>query len=288
MGGADTLPPVKFGVHLAQVNPRAFVDVAVGADRLGYESVWMAEHLVLPVEMGGSPYPGADHPPIPPELPVFDAWNYLSFLAARTERVRLGTHVYNLALRHPFVSARAIQTLDIISGGRVEVGVGAGWLASEYGAAGVDFASRGRRLDESIEVCRRLWTDATVEHHGEFFDFGPVKFEPKPVQRPHPPIVVGGDSHAALRRAAHLGDGWAPMAQTPETLPEALAELERLRSDAGRADAAFEVTITARNPSTDEINAYTDAGVDRLIVSPWERSRDALDGLRTFAAAHLG
>lgn len=279
---------MKFGVHLAQVNPKGFVDVAVEADRLGYESVWMAEHLVLPVDMGGSPYPGSDHPPIPPELPVFDAWNHLSFIAASTERVRLGTHVYNLALRHPFVSARAIQTLDILSGGRVEVGVGAGWLASEYEAAGVDFAGRGRRLDEAIEVCRRLWTEETVEHHGEFFDFGPVKFEPKPVQRPHPPIVVGGDSQTALRRAARLGDGWAPMAQTPETLPEALAELERLRSDAGRADAAFEVTITARNPSTDEINAYTDAGVDRLIVSPWERSRDALDGLRTFAAAHLG
>ncbi len=279
---------MKFGVHLAQVNPKAFVDVAVEADRLGYESVWMAEHLVLPVDMGGSPYPGSDHPPIPPELPVFDAWNYLSFIAARTERVRLGTRVYNLALRHPFVSARAIQTLDIISGGRVEVGVGAGWLASEYEAAGVDFAGRGRRLDESIEVCRRLWTDETVEHHGEFFDFGPVKFEPKPVQRPHPPIVVGGDSKAALRRSAALGDGWAPMAQTPDTLPEALAELEKLRSGAGRADAAFEVTITARNPSSDEIDAYADAGVDRLIVSPWERSREALEGLRRFAEAHLG
>lgn len=277
---------MKFGVHLAQVNPKAFVDVAIEADRLGYESVWMAEHLVLPVDMGGSPYPGSDHPPIPPELPVFDAWNYLSFISARTERVRLGTHVYNLALRHPFVSARAIQTLDIVSGGRVEIGVGAGWLASEYEAAGVDFAGRGRRLDEAIEVCRRLWTEETVEHHGEFFDFEPVKFEPKPAQRPHPPIVVGGDSKAALRRAARLGDGWAPMVQTPETLPEALAELERLRNDAGRADEPFEVTITARNPSTDEIDAYADAGVDRLIVSPWERSREALDGLRTFAEAH--
>lgn len=278
---------MKFGVHLAQVNPKVFVDVAVEADRLGFESVWMAEHLVLPVEMGGSPYPGSDHPPIPPELPVFDAWNYLSFLAARTERVRLGTHVYNLALRHPFVSARAIQTLDIVSGGRVEVGVGAGWLASEYQATGVDFSTRGRRLDEAIEVVRRLWTEATVEHHGEFFDFGPVKFEPQPVQEPHPPIVVGGDSKAARRRAAFLGDGWAPMAPDLDSLPDVLAELRRLRDEAGRGDEPFAVTITARNPATDEIEAYAEAGADRLIVSPWERSREALDGLRTFADTHL-
>lgn len=278
---------MKFGVHLAQANPKGFVDVAVEADRLGYESVWMAEHLVLPVEMGGSPYPGSDHPPIPPELPVFDAWNYLAFLAAETERVRLGTHVYNLALRHPFVAARAIQTLDIVSGGRVEVGVGAGWLESEYEAAGVDFASRGRRLDEAIEVCRRLWSEETVEHHGEFFDFDPVKFEPKPVQRPHPPIVVGGDSRAALRRAARLGDGWAPMAQNLDSLPDTLAELRRLRDHAGRDGEPVEVTITARHPSPDEVRAHAAAGVDRLIVSPWERSRDALDGLRTFAETHL-
>lgn len=278
---------MKFGVHLAQVSSKAFVDVAVEADRLGFESVWMAEHLVLPVEMGGSPYPGADHPPIPPELPVFDAWNYLSFLAARTERVRLGTHVYNLALRHPFVSARTIQTLDVVSGGRVEVGIGAGWLASEYEATGVDFASRGRRLDEALHVVRRLWTEEAVEHHGEFFDFGPVKFEPKPVQDPHPPIVVGGDSKAALRRAARLGDGWAPMAQDLDSLPAALGELRRLRDEAGRGDEPVEVTITARNPSPDEIDAYAGAGVDRIIVSPWERSREALDGLRTFAEANF-
>ncbi|MEY2436590.1 MAG: hypothetical protein QOF97_1426, partial [Acidimicrobiaceae bacterium] len=193
---------IKLGVALGRLNPAFFVDVTEEADRLGYESVWLPEHLVFPVVMAGSPFAGDDHPPVPPSTPVFDAFAYLSYLAGRTQQIRLATHVYNLGLRHPFVAARAIATLDIVSGGRAIAGVGASWLAEEWTAVGLDFATRGRRLDEALEVCRRLWTEEVVEHHGEFFDFDPVMFEPKPVQRPHPPIVVGGESKPALRRAA--------------------------------------------------------------------------------------
>ena len=193
---------MKFGVALGRLNPAFFVAVVDEAERLGYESVWLPEHLVFPIEMGGSPFPGEEHPPVPPSTPVFDAFAYLSFLAGRTERVKLATHVYLLGLRHPFISARAIATLDIVSGGRAIVGIGAGWLSTEWDAVGLDFASRGRRVDEALDVCRRLWTDEVIEHHGEFFDFGPVMFEPKPVQKPHPPVIVGGESAPALRRGA--------------------------------------------------------------------------------------
>jgi alkanesulfonate monooxygenase SsuD/methylene tetrahydromethanopterin reductase-like flavin-dependent oxidoreductase (luciferase family) len=159
---------VKFGVALGRLNPAFFTEVTVEADRLGYESAWLPEHLVFPVHMTRSPHPGQEHPPVPPETPVFDAFAFLSFLAGRTDRIRLGTHVYLLGLRHPFAAARAVQTLDVVSGGRAEIGIGAGWLESEWEAVGLDFHTRGRRLDEAIEVCRRLWRDRVVEHHGRF------------------------------------------------------------------------------------------------------------------------
>jgi probable F420-dependent oxidoreductase len=278
---------VKFGLALGRVNPRFFVDVTVEADRLGFESVWLPEHLVLPVGMTSSPHPGEDVPPVPPSVPVFDCFAYLSYLAGRTERIRLGTHVYNLALRHPFVAARAVQTLDVVSGGRAEVGIGASWLAEEWDAAGLDFHTRGRRLDEALAVCIRLWSEDVVEHHGEFFDFGPVMFEPKPTQKPWPPIHVGGESDAALRRAARVGDGWIGITHTLESVRRPVELLSKLRHDAGRADQPFEVTLGGPVETRDDVARWEDAGVDRLIVAPWARSRDAVEGMQRFADALL-
>src|SRR5438445_5713416 len=123
---------MRFGVALGRLNPAFFLAVTDEAERLGFESVWLPEHLVFPVEMTRSPYPGDEHPPVPPSTPVFDVFAYLAHLAARTRRIRLATHVYNLALRHPFVAARAVQTLDIVSGGRAEIGLGADWLAGDW------------------------------------------------------------------------------------------------------------------------------------------------------------
>src|SRR5437588_11696363 len=145
---------MKFGVALGRLNPALFVEITEEAERLGFESIWLPEHLVLPVQMSRSPFPGEEHPPVPPSTPVFDAFAYLSSLAGRTSTIRLATHVYNLGLRHPFIAARAVQTLDLTSGGRAICGVGAGWLESEWSADGLDFASRGRRLDGGLEVCR--------------------------------------------------------------------------------------------------------------------------------------
>jgi probable F420-dependent oxidoreductase len=273
---------VKFGVALGRLNPAFFTEVTVEADRLGYESAWLPEHLVFPVHMTRSPHPGQEHPPVPPETPVFDAFAFLSFLAGRTDRIRLGTHVYLLALRHPFAAARAVQTLDVVSGGRAEVGIGAGWLESEWDAVGLDFHTRGRRLDEAIEVCRRLWRDRVVEHHGRFYDFEPVMFEPKPVQQP-PPLHVGGESEAALRRAARLGDGWIGMGHTLESAGEAISRLRELRSEFGRSSDSFEVTLSGAVNGADDVRRWEEVGVDRLIVSPWRRSREASDGLQRFS-----
>jgi len=257
--------------------------IVVEADRLGLESVWMPEHLVLPVDMSGSPFAGAEHPPLPANSNVLDCFTYLSYLAARTTRVRLGTHVYLLGLRHPFVAARAVQTLDLVSGGRAEIGIGAGWLRTEWTAAGFDPGTRGRRLDEVLSVCRRLWTEEVVEHHGEFYDFGPVMFEPKPVQKPHPPILVGGESDAALRRAALAGDGWIGLGHSIESVAAPIATLTALRQECGRGDDPFQFVCTGSVESRDDVMRWEEAGVTRLIVGPWRRSLESLDGLRRFA-----
>ena len=274
---------MKFGIALGALNSHFHLDATEEAERLGYESVWLPEHLVLPVQMSRSPHPGDEHPPVPPTTPVFDAFAYLGFLAARTRHVRLGTHVYNLGLRHPFIAARAVQTLDLLSGGRVEFGIGASWLEEEWRAIGLDFASRGRRVDESIEVCKRLWTEPEVAHDGEFFHFDAVAFEPKPLQQPWPPILVGGESGAALRRAARAGDGWIGMGHTFESASGQIARLRELRGEYGRDTAPFQICLGGPVASADDVRRWEELGVTRLVVSPWRRSPDAVDGLRRFA-----
>ena len=278
---------MKFGVALGALNPHFHLDCVEVAERLGYESVWLPEHLVLPVAMSRSPRPGEDHPPVPAQTPVFDAFTYLAFLAARTSTVRLGTHVYNIGLRHPFVSARAVATLDIVSGGRFEFGIGASWLEQEWIAAGLEFSTRGRRVDEIIGVAKRLWTEATVEHHGDFFDFDAVAFEPKPVQEPWPPILVGGESTAALRRAAQLGDGWIGMGHTIESAAASIRQLLEFRRAAERPTDDFQICLGGTIESRSDVERFEALGVTRLIVSPWKRSPDAVDALMRFAEAFV-
>ncbi len=274
---------MRYGIALGRLNPVFFVECTLEAERLGYESVWLPEHLVFTTLMSRSPHPGEDQPPVPPTTPIFDAFTYLGFLAGRTERVRLGTHVYNIGLRHPFVSARAVQTLDLVSGGRVEFGVGASWLEEEWIAAELDFHTRGRRVDEALTVCKRLWTEDEVSHYGEFFNFDGVVFEPKPLQRPWPPILVGGESDAALRRAARLGDGWIGMGHDFESGAGQIARLRALLVERGRDVDEFQFCLGGPVDSAADLTRWGDLGVTRLIVSPWARSPEAVDGMRRFA-----
>lgn len=271
---------MKFGLALGALNPACWVDVTVEADRVGFESVWLPEHLVLPIEMAGSPYAGSKHPPLAPGTPVFDVFTYTGYLAGRTTRIRLGTYVYNIGLRHPFVSARAAATLDILAEGRFLFGLGAGWLRSEWEAAGLDFASRGARIDEILDICRRLWTEPEVAHEGPFFSFGPVAFEPKPSTSGGPPLHFGGDGPAAIRRAATLGAGWMPMNHHARDLPAALERLGQVASDAGRSRP--EVTLAAAVGNVADIEELERLGVDRLIVRPWRRSAEAAASLADF------
>jgi probable F420-dependent oxidoreductase len=274
---------MKFGIALGRLNPAFFEDVTLETERLGFESVWLPEHLIFTSKMSRSPHPGETHPPVPPDTPIYDAFAYLAFLAGKTERVRLGTHVYNLGLRHPFIAARAVQTLDIVSGGRVEFGIGASWLEEEWVAAELDFATRGRRVDEALEVCKALWTQDDVSHHGEFFNFDGAVFVPKCVQQPYPPILVGGESGAALRRAARAGDGWIGMAHDFESGAAQIAKLRELLDAQDRDPAAFQYCLGGPVDSADDVARWAEIGVTRLIISPWRRSKEAIDGLQKFA-----
>lgn len=277
---------MKFAVTFGRMHPRIWVEAAETADRVGFESAWLPEHLVLPLAMAGSPFEGADHPPVPPNTQLFDPGSMLSFLAARTTSIRFGTYVYLLGLRHPFITARAFGTLDWVSNGRAVIGAGAGWLRSEWEALGIDPSTRGARLDEAIEVCRRLWIEETVAHDGPHFPFAEVAFEPKPVQQPIP-ILIGGESAVALRRAGHLGDGWIGMGATPDSAAVAVTTLQGHREEAGRLDAPFEVTVGGECASEDDVVAWEAAGVDRLIVPPWRRTAEVLDAMEAFAGRFI-
>ncbi|WP_327002641.1 TIGR03619 family F420-dependent LLM class oxidoreductase [Dactylosporangium sp. NBC_01737] len=276
---------MRFGVNLGLLHPAVWSDVAVAADELGFESVWIPEHLVFTTDMADSAYPGAADgaPPVPPDTPLFDAPTFLAAIAARTHRIKLGTYVYLFGLRHPIIAARAFGTLDWISGGRALVGVGAGWLAAEWRAVELEFGSRGKRLDEAIEVAKRLWTEPVVDHHGRFYSFDNVVFAPKPVAQPHPPLLAGGEGAASLRRAVRLCDGWISM---PHTLESATPQIEALHEQlelAGRDPAEFQTTVSAFGAPPAEIERFAALGVHRLIVRPAVRSRDAVRQLTEFA-----
>lgn len=275
---------MKFGVSLVRAHPSAWVDLAVAAEAAGYESLWLSDHLVLPARFEPSRYPNGEAPPINPRSPMFDTWTMLAFLAARTRTLRFGTFVYLLGLREVFAVARAIATLDVLSEGRLELGVGAGWMPEEWQASGLDFHSRGARLDETLAVCKALWTSDEIAWDGRFHRFDPVCFEPKPHQRPHPPVHVGGESAPAIRRALAHGDGFIGMNHTPDSAGPVLKAVRHAQQRHDREDLIITMAAqpgTERDPRWRELDA--EWGIDRLLVSPWERSRDAMAATESYA-----
>lgn len=280
------LQAIKVGVPLFLLRPERMPAVALLAEELGFESVWLPEHLVFPAQIASAyPYAADGVAPIQPSTPLLDPLVTLSFVAARTRRIRLGTNVYLPALRHPLVSARMIVTLDRLSGGRLSLGVGAGWLAEEFAAVEVDFRSRAARLRECVQVWRCLWSEETPAFEGRFFRFGPLKFEPKPAQKPHPPILFGGESEAALRRAAALGDGWYGVRHTPESAALQVERLRIFREQQGRQEEPFEITVSAGFLDLDSLEAFARAGVHRVVCLPWQRDREAESSLERLARA---
>ncbi len=259
---------MKIGAQLLRVAPAQWVEVAQAAEGAGFESVWLPEHLVFPREIK-SPFPMSPDgvAPIRPHVPVFDPLTVLAAIGATTTRIRLGTGVYLLPLRHPLSTARIVATLDILTGGRVSLAVAIGWMKEEFDAAGVDFRARASRMEECVMAMRALWTEASPAFRGKHFEFGDIFFEPKPVQKPHPPILLGGEAPGALRRAARLGDGWFGSGHDAAEAADLVRHLHEVRKEQG-ANGPFEITVSPDTPFPDprQIEDYERAGVDRLLV----------------------
>ena len=208
------------------------------------------------------------------------------FVAAQTKRLKLGTGIYLPTLRHPIAAARLIATLDQLSGGRALIGVGVGWIKEEFDVLDVPWEHRSSRMEESIAVLRRLWTEPLVAHEGRFYQFAEIGSEPKPVNGTVP-ILIGGENDIAIRRAARIGDGWTGMCPTPEDAAERVRQFGELGAGQERP---FEITVAAEGvPSLDQFRRFRDVGVDRLtivgrLLSGGGKTVDAmLDGVTRFA-----
>jgi probable F420-dependent oxidoreductase len=281
---------MKFGIITMETNPARLSEIGRAADTLGFDCIWVTDHLVFPSKVQSRyPYSPDGASPLRTDTPYLDAFSTLSFLSAVTHRVKLGIAVYILPLRNPIVTAKVAATVDVLSGGRLLLGVGAGWMEEEFAIAGEDFSTRGARMDECIAVMKALWTQESGSFDGRFFQFEAARMEPPPLQKPHPPLVVGGESDAALRRAATIGDGWIGMYHNAETVRAPIARLMRYLREAGRADRPFEITVLGGSwVEPDEVQRLAAAGVHRINVFPWRRDSTPTADLERFAEKVAG
>ncbi|SHN39877.1 TIGR03619 family F420-dependent LLM class oxidoreductase [Cryptosporangium aurantiacum] len=277
---------MHFGLNMVPVRLGELTDAAQRAEALGFESLWVGEHILTPVAVAPK-YPGATgKPPFSPDSRFTEPFATLAHLGAVTSRVRLGTGIAILPLHAPLALARSIATVDVLSGGRVSVGVGVGWMREEFDAVGQDFTTRGRRMDEMLAVLDTLFTEERPSFAGEFYTLPEMGFQPKPLQRPRPPMLVGGSSEVALRRAARAGDGWYGGQQPPEEVVAIIEKLQRYREEYERADRPFEITVLTawgKGYDADLVAGYEKAGVHRMVATPWSSSREALAGIEAFA-----
>ena len=246
--------PNNIGVE----DPHSVIELGVLAEELGFDSVWVNHHVLhlgyVKERLGTRPYQ--------------DALVTLTWLAAQTSRIRLGTSVLVMPYLHPMVLAKELATLDQLSRGRLIVGLGAGSLPEENAALGVPYETRGAYCNEFLQVLRALWTDDVASFDGEYFHFDNLCSSPKPLQQPHPPIMVGGNRPPALRRAARFGDGWHPMNVSPDGAARRLETLREQAKAAGREQVptAVQVRLDMNRVDEDAVAAYATAGVTDLIM----------------------
>jgi probable F420-dependent oxidoreductase len=280
---------MRFVFSLAFEDPLHYTEVARFADGCGWDGIVVSDHVVHPQRID-SPYPyTADASPrweAPAPWP--DPFVAIGAMAAVTERIRFYTGIYVLPMRNPFLAAKAIGTAAVLSRGRVELGIGVGWMKEEFDLLGQSFRTRGKRADEAVEVMRKLWAGGMVEHHGEFFDFDPLQMSPA-VKDPIP-ILAGGLSEPALRRAAGL-DGWVSDLHSTRELAEIVETLRAYRAESGREGEPL--TVMAACTDAFDVDGYRrlqELGVTHLQTKPWvfyglagTTLEEKQEGLRRFA-----
>ena len=261
-----------FGINMdVSAQPDQLVTAARAAETAGFESLWAGEHVVLPD-------PQAPPSPMAPQDPALDSMLALTWAAAHTSHLRLATGIVILPQRNPVVLAKEVASLDVVSEGRVTLGIGAGYLEPEFRAIGANFAERGAVTDEFLDALEHLWYDDHPEYDGRFVHFAGVDAYPRPVQQPIP-IVVGGHSPPAYRRAVARADGWYGFALSPDDTATCIAGLRKAASTVERRPGLgeLEITVTPRGRLThDRAAAFAEHGVDRLVVYPRGASSDGI------------
>ena len=279
---------MKIGVFATFMSPLAtptiIRDFGRRAEGIGLESIWMGEHVAL-FDKNTYGYPGAKDGriPVPDGGGMLDVIATFGFLAAATTSLRLGTGVALVPQRNPIYTAKEICTLDWLTGGRIDFGIGVGWNKEEVEACGYRWEDRGARCDEFLEAMRRMWTEPVLDFAGTWVKFEALRLDPKPIQKPHVPIIVGGYADAALRRAVRFGAGWYGFNRDPAGTREMIARLDDAFAKAGRTRGPeFEIIITPpASMALDAVQEYADVGVHRLVVNLGSQQPDRVD--RRFA-----
>lgn len=274
---------MKFATFLYQIAGPEMVATARRAEELGFESLWIPDHIVLPVEYRSLyPYSTSGRMPAPPETPFHDPIVALAFIAGATSRIRLATGVLVLPMRNPFAVAKAAASLDVVSAGRFIFGIGIGWLREEFEAIGMEFEGRARRTRESIALMKELWTSPAPSYQGRTVKTQGIRFAPKPLQQPHPPIVLGGDTEPSLRRAAQVGDGWYGIMTSLDQTAQTIARL-RDHERGARRSRPLEITVNPRFSGPlgpEQVRKMASLGVDRVILNASRNPSDALGELQ--------
>ena len=256
---------MKIGVAMSLTD--TCVDVATlarKAEELGFESLWLPEHVAIPVNTT-SLRPGGDRY-MPSRLShMVDPFVALARAAAVTTSIKLGTGICLVPERHPIMLAKQVASLDHYSGGRFLFGIGTGWLKEETELFGISFKDRARYTRESVLAMKEIWTKEEAEFHGQFIDFPPIKSFPKPVQKPHPPVLLGSTAGNVLRRVVAWGDGWIPTRVTLDQIRDGRRELDRLAREAGRDPASIEISAYWGDGGPEILQEFEAAGVSRAI-----------------------
>ena len=253
-------------------------------ERLGFESIWYAEHPVIPVHLH------ATKQQVPPNYPHFvDPYIALSQASGATSKIKLGTGITLIPERNPLVLAKAISTLDLFSDGRFILGIGTGWLREETEIMGGDFDHRWTQTEESLIVLKKLWANNEAEFHGKYYDFPPVKMFPKPKQKPHPPILIGGRAKNVFNRIVRCGNGWLPNGVTPKDIENGKRTLEKLSLENGKEPGKFTISVHGIKGEKQLIKDFNNAGADRVIIRPnlTETESETSEELEKIAAVAL-
>jgi probable F420-dependent oxidoreductase len=275
-----------FGINNGSLaEPDASVRVAQAAEAAGFDSVWTGEHVVLPD-------PREPPSPASPHMAMLDPAVAVAYLAAHTTRIALATGIIILPQRNPLVLAKELASVDVLSKGRLWFGYAAGYLHQEFAALGIPFDDRGARCDEYLDAMLELWDSESPTFAGETVRFGGIDAHPRPVQRPHPRLIVGGQSPPAFRRAVHRANGWYGFAMPPEAATRCVSGLERATADTDRSPhlGPLELTVTPPPGPVDAgtVDRYRQLGVARLVMLPAARDVDGIIELvNQTAAAHL-